>query len=108
MLGPKQKYLKTLTDIISSEQLRKLEKIKPFDHKKATFFTKKLHFAHFPRPGENDTYVESTTAFINGSFAILEKIYVPSHLEFYRLQFHHTDIKAMFVIGRDIYICGFH
>ena len=35
MLGPKQKYLKTLMDIISSEQLRKLKKIKPFGHSKA-------------------------------------------------------------------------
>ena len=35
MLGPKRKYFQTLTDIISSEQLRKLEKIKPFGHSKA-------------------------------------------------------------------------
>ena len=45
-------------DIISSEQLRKLEQIKPFGHSKAS---KKIltHFAHFPRPGENDPYVET-------------------------------------------------
>ena len=35
MLGPKLKYLQTGTDIISSEQLRKLKKIKPFGHSKA-------------------------------------------------------------------------
>ena len=35
MLGPKRKYFQTVTDIISSEQLRKLEKIKPFGHSKA-------------------------------------------------------------------------
>ena len=30
---------------------------------------------------------------------------LPSHIEFYQL--HHIDIKAMSVIQRDIYICGF-
>ena len=35
MLGPKRKYFQTPTDINSSEQLRKLEKIKPFGHSKA-------------------------------------------------------------------------
>ena len=35
MLGPKRKYFQTVTDIISSEQLSKLEKIKPFGHSKA-------------------------------------------------------------------------
>merc|ERR1712112_317348 len=33
--GPKQMYFQTATDIISSEQLRKLEKVKPFGHSKA-------------------------------------------------------------------------
>ena len=35
MLGQKRKYFQTLTDKNSSEQLRKLEKIKPFGHSKA-------------------------------------------------------------------------
>ena len=35
MLGPKRKYFQTPTDITSSEQLRKLKKIKPFGHSKA-------------------------------------------------------------------------
>ena len=35
LLGPKQKYFQTLTDKISSEQLTKLQKIKPFGHSKA-------------------------------------------------------------------------
>ena len=35
MLGPKRKYFQTGTDKNSSEQLRKLEKIKPFGHSKA-------------------------------------------------------------------------
>ena len=34
MLGPKRKYFSTLTDINSSEQLRKLLRIKPFGHSK--------------------------------------------------------------------------
>merc|ERR1712112_664430 len=33
--GPKQKYFQTATDKISSEQLTKLQKIKPFGHSKA-------------------------------------------------------------------------
>ena len=43
MLGPKQKYFQGLTDIISSEQLRKLEKIQPFGHSKASKIKKKCH-----------------------------------------------------------------
>ena len=39
---------------ISSEQLRKVEKIKPFRHSRAK---KKAHFDHFPRPGEIDPYI---------------------------------------------------
>ena len=35
MLGPKPKYFQTATDKNSSEQLRKLEKVKPFGHSKA-------------------------------------------------------------------------
>ena len=35
MLGPKRKYFQTVTDTNSSEQLRKLEKIKPFGHSEA-------------------------------------------------------------------------
>ena len=35
MLGPKQKYFQGLTDIISSEQLRKLEKVELFGHSEA-------------------------------------------------------------------------
>ena len=35
MLGPKRKYFQTVTDINSSEQLRKLKKIKLFGHSKA-------------------------------------------------------------------------
>ena len=38
-----------------SEQLRKVEKIKPFGHSRARKKTKKMpHFDHFPRPGEID------------------------------------------------------
>ena len=55
LLGSKLKYFQTLRDIISSEQLSKLEKIKPFGHSKASIFFKKMpHFAHFPRPAETD------------------------------------------------------
>ena len=54
MLGPKRKYFQTATDINSSEQLRKLEKMKPFGHRKAPKIKK--DFAHFPRPGGNDPY----------------------------------------------------
>ena len=57
LLGPKQKYFQTATDKISSEQLTKLQKIKPFGHSKAP---KKKKFmtdiAHFPRPGQNYPY----------------------------------------------------
>ena len=57
MLGPKQKYFQGLTDIFSSEQLRKLEKIQPFGHSKASKIKKKVpHIAHFSRPGESDPY----------------------------------------------------
>ena len=57
MLGPKQKYFQTGTHIISSEQLRKLEEIKPFGHSKAPKEKKNMtDFAHFPRPGENYPY----------------------------------------------------
>ena len=56
LLKGKQKYFSLATDINSSEQLRKLEKIKPFGHSKAQ---KKImtDFAHFPRPGQSDPYV---------------------------------------------------
>ena len=54
--GPKQKYFQTLTDIISSEQLRKLEKVKPFGHSKAPK-KKVTDIAHFPRPGQIYPYV---------------------------------------------------
>ena len=57
MLGPKRKYFQTLTDIISSEQLRKLEKIKPFGDSKAPKKKIMTDFAHFSRPGEKDPYV---------------------------------------------------
>ncbi len=57
MLGPKRKYFQTPTDITSSEQLRKLKKIKPFGHSKAPKKKKMTDFAHFPRPGENDPYM---------------------------------------------------
>ena len=58
MLGPKRKYFQTPTDLISSEQLRKLEKVKPFGHSKAPKKKKIMtDFAHFPRPGENYPYV---------------------------------------------------
>ena len=58
MLGPKRKYFQTPTDIISSEQLRKLEKIKPFGHSKAPKKEKIMtDFANFLRPGENYPYV---------------------------------------------------
>ena len=43
---------------ISSEQLRKVEKVKPFGHSEAQkniFFRTK--FAHFSRPAETDPYV---------------------------------------------------
>ena len=38
----------------SSEQLRKLEKIKPFGHSKAKKKKNMPDFAHFPRPGQSD------------------------------------------------------
>ena len=55
-LKGKRKYFLLATDIISSEQLRKLEKIKPFGHSKAQ---KKnmTDIAHFPRPGQSDPYI---------------------------------------------------
>ena len=58
MLGPKRKYFQTGKDKNSSEQLRKLEKIKPVGHSKAPKKKKnRTDFAHFPRPGENYPYV---------------------------------------------------
>ena len=42
-LKGKQKYFQTATDIISSEQLRKLKKIKPFGHSEASKKRKKGH-----------------------------------------------------------------
>ena len=45
-------------DIISSEQLRKLKKIKPFGHSEASKKKIQTDFAHFSRPGENDPYVD--------------------------------------------------
>ena len=47
----------SLTDIISSEQLRKLKKIKPFGHSEASKKKIQTDFAHSPRPGENDPYM---------------------------------------------------
>jgi len=56
--GPKQKYFQTLTDKISSEQLTKLQKIKPFGHSKAPKKKEKVpDIAHFPRPGQNYPYM---------------------------------------------------
>ena len=43
----------------SSEQLRKLEKIKLFGHSKAPNKKIMTDFTHFPRPGENDPYENS-------------------------------------------------
>ena len=47
-------------DIISSEQLRKLEKIKLFGHRKGSNKKIMTHFAHFPCPAENDPYVPNS------------------------------------------------
>merc|ERR1712112_334938 len=55
--GPKQKYFQTLTDKISSEQLTKLQKIKPFGHSKAPKKKKVTDIAHFPRPGQIYPYM---------------------------------------------------
>ena len=58
LLGPEKKYFQTLRDIVSSEKLRILEKIKSFSHRNALFFFKKRPgFAHFPRPAETDPYM---------------------------------------------------
>ena len=62
MLGPKRKYFQTPTDITSSEQLRKLKKIKPFGHSKAPKKKNMTDFAHFPRPGENYPYAKGAKA----------------------------------------------
>ena len=44
---------------ISSEQLRKLEQMKPLSHKRASKNKKNMpHFAHCPRPGKSDPYAE--------------------------------------------------
>ena len=44
---------------ISSEQLRKLEQMKPLGHKRASKNKKNMpHFAHCPRPGKSDPYAE--------------------------------------------------
>ena len=58
MRGSKQKYFETATDKISSEELRKLEKIKPLGHnraskKHATFCSRRLRRleAGLPRTG---------------------------------------------------------
>ena len=51
--GQKKTFLNA-TGKVSSEQLRKVEKIKPFRHSRAK---KKPHFDHFPRPGEIDPYI---------------------------------------------------
>ena len=41
---------------MSSEQLRKVEKVKPFGHSRAPKNKKLPHFDNFPRPGEIDPY----------------------------------------------------
>ena len=53
MLGPNQKES---IFKMSSEQLRKVEKIKPFGHSGAQKNKKMPHFDHFPRPEEIDPY----------------------------------------------------
>ena len=45
-----------MTDINSLEQLRKLDKIKPFGHSEAPKKKIMTDFAHFPCPGENYLY----------------------------------------------------
>ena len=66
MLGPKRKYFQTATDKNSSEQLRKLEKIKPFGHSKAPK-KKKLGqiLLIFPVLGKT-THMYTWTTFILG------------------------------------------
>ena len=44
-------------DKISSEQLRKVEKIKPFGHSRAPKEKRMSHFDHFPINGEIDPYM---------------------------------------------------
>merc|ERR1712208_120914 len=46
--GPKQKYFQTLTDKISTEQLTKLQKIKPFGHSKAPKKKSDRYFSELP------------------------------------------------------------
>ena len=51
-------YFQTAEDKISSEHLRKVEKVEPFGHSEAPkkyFFW--IKFAHFSRPVETDPYV---------------------------------------------------
>ena len=43
MLGPKRQHFQNPPDKISSEQLRKVEKIKPFSHSRASKKIKKGH-----------------------------------------------------------------
>ena len=45
-----------------SEQLRKVEKIKPFGYSRAPKKTEMPHFDHFPRPGEIDPYAVAVYA----------------------------------------------
>ena len=52
-LGPKRKHFWNASVKISSEQLRKVEKIKPFGYSRAP---KKNAIYHSPRPGEIDPY----------------------------------------------------
>ena len=52
-LGPKRKHFWKASVKISSEQLRKVEKIKPFGYSRAP---KKNAIYHFPRLGEIDPY----------------------------------------------------
>ena len=60
MLGPKRQNFQNPTDKISSEQLRKVEKIKPFSHSRASKKIKKrTRNRRFPRPAETDPYAFS-------------------------------------------------
>ena len=62
MLESKQKYFYTPMEKISSEQLEKVEKIKPLNHSRASQNKKMPHFAYFPPPEESDpcVFVENT------------------------------------------------
>ena len=55
--GPKRNHFQNAPRKIPAEQLRRVEKIKPFSRTQSSKNKKMQHFDHFPCPGEIDPYM---------------------------------------------------